>query len=88
MKFGMGHARSGEFDGHMTRALELAEFDGFPARAAEAAARGMARGIGFATYIEACGGGGPEPAYLTLDADGGITLKIGSQSNGQGHKTA
>lgn len=79
---------SGDFDRHMTRALDLAGLDGFPARLAEARARGKTRGIGFATYIEACGGGNPEPAYLTLDADGGVTLKIGSQSNGQGHRTA
>ncbi|WP_163622842.1 molybdopterin cofactor-binding domain-containing protein, partial [Moraxella catarrhalis] len=39
-------------------------------------------------YIEACGGGNPENAWLTLEKDGGVTLLIGTQSNGQGHKTA
>ena len=79
---------SGEFDGHMTRALERADHAGFAARAEASKARGLLRGFGFATYIEACGGGLPEPAFLRLDADGGFTLRIGSQSSGQGHKTA
>ncbi|MGU3497112.1 xanthine dehydrogenase family protein molybdopterin-binding subunit [Xanthobacteraceae bacterium A53D] len=79
---------SGEFDGHLTRALEVIDHAGFPARAAEAAARGKSLGLGFACYIEACGGGGAEPAFLTLGTDGKVTVKIGSQSSGQGHQTA
>ncbi|MFG1357535.1 xanthine dehydrogenase family protein molybdopterin-binding subunit [Xanthobacter pseudotagetidis] len=79
---------SGVFDRHMTRALALSGWEAFPERAAAAAGQGLARGIGLATYIEACGGGSPEPAYLSLDADGGVTVKIGTQSNGQGHRTA
>ncbi len=79
---------SGEFDGHMTRALAVADYAAFPARAAKAGAGGKLRGIGFACYIEACGGGGAEPAFLTLEADGGVTVKIGSQASGQGHQTA
>ena len=46
------------------------------------------RGIGIATYVEACGNNGPETADLTLDPDGGVTLLIGSQSTGQGHATS
>ena len=79
---------SGEFNGHLTRALEVADHAGFPARAAAAAARGKLRGLGFATYIEACGGGAAEPAFLRLESDGGVTVRIGTQSSGQGHKTA
>ncbi|OYY76748.1 MAG: hypothetical protein B7Y61_18265 [Rhizobiales bacterium 35-66-30] len=79
---------SGEFDGHMTRALEVADKAGFAARETQAQARGKLRGFGFATYIEACGGGSPEPAYLRLEGDGTISLRIGTQSSGQGHKTA
>lgn len=78
----------GDFDGHMTRALEKADAQGFEARAAEAAARGKIRGLGTAVYVEACAFAGSEPARLTLDADGGITLFIGTQTNGQGHATA
>lgn len=79
---------SGEFDGHMTRALEVADKAGFAAREMQAQARGKLRGFGFASYIEACGGGSPEPAYLRLEGDGTISLRIGTQSSGQGHKTA
>jgi carbon-monoxide dehydrogenase large subunit len=49
---------------------------------------GRLRGIGIATYVEACGNNGPETANLTLDPDGGVTLLIGSQSTGQGHATS
>jgi carbon-monoxide dehydrogenase large subunit len=78
----------GEFDGHMTRALEKAGKASFPERVKEAEARGKLRGFGTAVYIEACAFAGSEPAKLTLDADGGITLYIGTQTNGQGHATA
>ena len=78
----------GEFDGHMTRALEKANVAGFSERAREAESRGKLRGLGTAVYIEACAFAGSEPARLTLDADGGITLYIGTQTNGQGHATA
>ena len=79
---------SGEFEGHMRRAMELADWTGFAKRAAAARRKGLIRGIGMGSYIEACGGGSPEPAYVALDADGGLTIRIGTQSNGQGHETA
>ena len=77
-----------EFDGHMTRALEVADWDGFEARRAESARNGRYRGIGLATYIEACAFAGSEPAYMELMADGKVELRIGTQTNGQGHETA
>ncbi|MYZ47777.1 xanthine dehydrogenase family protein molybdopterin-binding subunit [Propylenella binzhouense] len=79
---------TGEFDGHMERALERADFAGFEARAAESKARGRVRGIGFATYIEACAFPGSEVAKAVLEPDGRVALHIGTQSNGQGHQTA
>ena len=42
----------------------------------------------YATYIEVCGGNGPETARVQLDRDGGVTVLIGSQSTGQGHATS
>lgn len=78
----------GEFDGHMTLAMERAGWAGFEQRRAEAAARGRIRGIGMATYVEACAFAGSEPAFLELRSDGGFDLRIGTQSNGQGHATA
>jgi len=79
---------SGEFDAHLRRAQDVIGIDGFKARLAESKQNGKLRGIGYATYIEACGMVGPETARLKLDADGGVTLAIGSQSTGQGHATA
>ncbi len=79
---------SGEFDGHMSRAMEAADWAGFPARRAESAARGRLRGIGIATYIEACAGGAAETAALSIKADGRVSVVIGTQASGQGHKTA
>ncbi len=78
----------GEFDGHLTQALQASQWEGFEARAEAARERGRIAGIGLATYIEACAFAGSEPARVTLDADGGITLDIGTQTNGQGHRTA
>ncbi len=79
---------SGEFEGHMRRAMEVADWKGAGARAKAAARRGKAFGIGMACYIEACGGGGPESAWVTVETDGMVTVRSGTQSNGQGHETA
>jgi carbon-monoxide dehydrogenase large subunit len=79
---------TGEFEGHMRQAMERADWAGFPARAEEAMSRGRIRGIGMATYIEACAFPGSEPAFVELNGDGSVTLKIGTQTNGQGHATA
>ncbi len=78
----------GEFDGHMTQAMERADWKGFDQRLAASKAAGNIRGIGMATYIEACAFAGSEPAHVELNGDGTITLKIGTQTNGQGHATA
>ena len=78
----------GDFAGTMARAQELADWDGFSKRAAASKRAGRLRGIGLATYVEACGGNGPETAAVRLDKDGGVTVLIGTQSTGQGHATA
>lgn len=78
----------GEFDGHLTRALEASNWANFEERRAASKARGKVRGIGLATYIEACAFAGSEPAFIELNADGSVTLLIGTQSTGQGHETA
>jgi carbon-monoxide dehydrogenase large subunit len=79
---------TGEFEGHLRLALERADYARFESRRNEAARRGRLRGIGMASYIEACSGGSPENALVRLDADGGATILIGTQSTGQGHHTA
>jgi len=79
---------TGEFAAHMARAQELADWKGFSKRLAESKKAKKLRGIGLATYIEACGTFGPDTAVLRLEPDGGVTVLIGSQSTGQGHATA
>ncbi len=79
---------SGEFAGHLARALELADHEGFAARAEASRNASKGRGFGIATYIEACAFPGTEGATVTLNADGTATLLIGTQTNGQGHATA
>jgi carbon-monoxide dehydrogenase large subunit len=79
---------TGEFAGHMNLAMQRAEWNRFSARLDEAKSRGKIRGIGMATYIEACAFAGSEPAHVELNGDGTVTLKIGTQTNGQGHATA
>ncbi|HRE21322.1 MAG TPA: molybdopterin-dependent oxidoreductase, partial [Rhabdaerophilum sp.] len=79
---------TGEFAGHLDRAMEIADWKGFPTRVRSAKKAGKLRGIGLGVYIEACGGGSPEPAYVSLEKDGTATVRIGTQSNGQGHETA
>jgi carbon-monoxide dehydrogenase large subunit len=79
---------SGDFESHLARAQELGDWAGFGRRLKVTRAAGRLRGIGIATYIEACGSGGPETAIVRLDPDGGITVLIGTQSTGQGHHTA
>ena len=79
---------SGDFAGTLARAQELIAWEGFNQRLREAKRGGKLRGIGIATYVEACGNNGPETATINLDKDGGVTVLIGSQSTGQGHATS
>ncbi len=79
---------TGDFEGHLDRALASADHAGFGQRAAESASRGMLRGFGIAAHIDACVPVGKEEARLTLEADGTVTLLIGTQTGGQGHATA
>ena len=78
---------SGDFAGCMQACMERADWAGFASRRAESAARGKLRGIGMATYIERCGGGGTETAQVTFGDNDTVTIVIGNQSNGQGHET-
>jgi aerobic carbon-monoxide dehydrogenase large subunit len=79
---------SGDFAGHLARAQEIGEWDGLERRRGRSRNRGRLRGIGVATYVEACGNNGPDTARIRLDDDGGVTILAGTQSTGQGHATA
>ncbi|WEK49356.1 MAG: xanthine dehydrogenase family protein molybdopterin-binding subunit [Candidatus Kaistia colombiensis] len=79
---------TGDFAGHLDRDLAIMDYAGFPARAEASKRGGKLRGFGIATYVEACAFPGSEPATVTLNGDGTLTLLIGTQTNGQGHGTA
>jgi carbon-monoxide dehydrogenase large subunit len=91
---------TGDYDASLNEALKLADYAGFPARKAEAKARGKLRGIGFSTYIEACGlapsaavgslGAGVglwESAEVRVTPTGGVEVFTGAHSHGQSHET-
>jgi aerobic carbon-monoxide dehydrogenase large subunit len=79
---------SGDYEQVMQRALELADWAGFPARRKAARKRGKLAGIGVANYIEATSGVPRERADITVLPDGRVDLVIGTQSTGQGHETS
>jgi aerobic carbon-monoxide dehydrogenase large subunit len=79
---------SGDYEQVMTRALALADWQGFPARRAEARRRGRWRGIGIANYVEITSGAPRERAEITVFPDGRVELVIGTMSSGQGHETS
>ena len=91
---------SGDYDAHLDKALQLADYKGFADRKAKSEASGKLRGIGFSTYIEACGiapsaavmslGCGVglwESAEVRFNPTGNVTVFTGSHSHGQGHDT-
>ncbi|MEA2949047.1 MAG: aerobic carbon-monoxide dehydrogenase large subunit [Alphaproteobacteria bacterium] len=78
---------SGEYERNMDRILALADWQGFPARRAEARARGKLLGLGFANYVESSIGSPRERADLIVHTDR-IEVVIGTQPAGQGHETS
>ncbi|WP_319772659.1 xanthine dehydrogenase family protein molybdopterin-binding subunit [Breoghania sp.] len=91
---------AGDYDASVRAAQEAIDYAGYPARKAEAEARGKLRGIGYSCYIEACGiapskavgslGAGVglwESAEVRVNPVGTIEVLTGSHSHGQGHET-
>ncbi|MBI3918906.1 MAG: xanthine dehydrogenase family protein molybdopterin-binding subunit [Betaproteobacteria bacterium] len=79
---------SGDYPGVMEKALTLGDWAGFPARRAEARARGKCRGIGVANYVDTASGVPRERAEMTVHPDGTVDVIIGTVSTGQGHETS
>ncbi|MFM1815893.1 MAG: hypothetical protein RLZ98_2588 [Pseudomonadota bacterium] len=91
---------TGNYQASLDAAKALAAYDSFGLRRAEAKARGKLRGIGVASYIEACGiapsslvgalgarAGLYEAATVRVNPTGSVTVLTGSHSHGQGHET-
>ena len=91
---------SGDPKACLEKALEVSDWDGFAKRKAASQARGLLRGIGLCTYVEACGlapsrivqslgarAGIFESATVRMHVTGDITVLIGTHNHGQGHET-
>jgi len=91
---------TGNYQATLEKSLELADYDGFGARAADSAKRGKLRGIGLSTWVEACGlapshlvgvlgarVGLYDAATVRVNATGSLSVMVGAHSHGQGHET-
>ncbi len=91
---------AGDFGASLDVAKIAIDYDGFGARRAQSEAEGKMRGIGFSSYIEACGiapsaavgslGAGVglwESAEVRVNPVGTIEILTGAHSHGQGHET-
>jgi carbon-monoxide dehydrogenase large subunit len=91
---------TGDYDGTLAMALEKADYENYARRKAESQKRGKLRGIGFSTYLEACGiapsavagalgarAGLYEAGSVRVHPTGSITVFTGTHSHGQGHET-
>ncbi|HEX6136710.1 MAG TPA: xanthine dehydrogenase family protein molybdopterin-binding subunit [Casimicrobiaceae bacterium] len=91
---------TGGYDACLDEAMKIADAKGFASRKAEAAKRGKLRGLGYASYIEACGiapsnvagalgarAGLFEAGEVRVHPTGSVTVFTGSHSHGQGHET-
>jgi carbon-monoxide dehydrogenase large subunit len=91
---------SGNYHTVLNRALEMVGYENFRKEQAEARENGKLLGIGFSTYIEACGiapsavvgalgarAGLFESAQVRVQPTGMVSVYSGSHSHGQGHET-
>ena len=91
---------SGNYEGVLKRLLENSDYENLKKEREAARAKGKLMGIGFSTYIEACGiapsavvgslgarAGLFEAANIRVEPTGSVTLFTGSHSHGQGHET-
>ncbi len=91
---------AGDYNASLKKAMEIGDVKGFNKRKRESARNGKLRGIGYSTYIEACGlapsqaagslGAGVglwESAEVRVNPTGSVEVLTGSHSHGQGHET-
>ncbi len=91
---------TGNYEATLDAAMKMADVAGFRKRKDESLKRGKLRGLGYATYIEACGlapsnvagalgarAGLYEAGEIRVHPTGTVTVFTGSHSHGQGHET-
>ncbi|MCB1741744.1 MAG: xanthine dehydrogenase family protein molybdopterin-binding subunit [Gammaproteobacteria bacterium] len=79
---------SGDYAANMDKVMALADWSGYPARAARARCSGRLPGRGLANYVESSIGSPRERAEIELGRDGHFEVVIGTQPSGQGHHTS
>ena len=79
---------SGGFVANLDTAVARGETADFEARRAASKAAGKLRGIGVACFLETSRGAPNEGAEIQFEADGSVTIAVGTESNGQGHETS
>jgi aerobic carbon-monoxide dehydrogenase large subunit len=90
----------GDYHACMDKAKTLADVAGFAARKTATEGKGKLRGVGYSSYIEACGiapsniagalgarAGLFECGEIRVHPTGSVTVFTGSHSHGQGHET-
>jgi len=90
----------GDYRACLDKAEVLGDAAGYAARKAASASKGLLRGIGYSSYIEACGiapsniagalgarAGLFECGEIRVHPTGSVTVFTGSHSHGQGHET-
>jgi carbon-monoxide dehydrogenase large subunit len=91
---------SGNYHGVLARGLEMLGYEDFRKEQAEAAKTNKLLGVGFSTYIEACGiapsavvgslgarAGLFEVGQVRVQPTGSVSVFTGAHSHGQGHET-
>ena len=78
---------SGKFKENIERASNYIDYKGFFKRREASRERGFLRGIGFGCFLETSRGSPVEGAEIRFAESGRIELRVGTESNGQGHET-
>ncbi len=91
---------SGNYEGVLMKGLEMLGYEDFRQAQKEAAGNGKLLGVGFSTYIEACGiapsavvgslgarAGLFEVGHVRVQPTGKVSVFTGSHAHGQGHET-
>ena len=78
---------SGRFKENILDAARYANRENFKERQIDSAKKGMLRGLGFGCFLETARGAPQEGAEIKFNASGKIQLRVGTESNGQGHET-
>jgi carbon-monoxide dehydrogenase large subunit len=78
---------SGDYPACQRKALDIADYEEFAKRQAEARAKGRYLGLGISNAVEATGLGPYEGATVRVLTNGKISVYLGASTQGQSHKT-